>query len=182
MFNQGLLKRPLGSLVLAILLAGAACTQKAEIPTGLDSSDIDSAAKQLSGVCRLLMPEEVELALNAPLGDLSPASRPVLKGMPMCTMGTGPKGSAISWGLSSRSGPSLFKRYAVWNKDYVEDVSGLGDKAIWDENLTTLIVLHKNRVLGVRLTFNSPKSKSSEPALRPRQTASALAIKILRRI
>jgi len=76
--------------LLAVLLVASGCARKLNVPDGLEGAVDPTTEIGASGdVCGLLTDAEIQLALNAPVGQLQSGGRPVLVGMKMCSSGAG---------------------------------------------------------------------------------------------
>jgi hypothetical protein len=76
----------------------------------------------------------------------------------------------------ARSAKAAFGEYADAYDDFLEPVDGLGDQAVWDEELSTLLARKGDRIVGVRL------STPGQPGEGHRQQARALAVAALGRL
>jgi hypothetical protein len=76
----------------------------------------------------------------------------------------------------ARSAKATFGEYADAYDDFLEPVDGLGDQAVWDEELSTLLARKGDRIVGVRL------STPGQPGEGHRQQARALAVAALGRL
>jgi len=148
----------------------------------LDNSDIDAAAKKDKGVCRLFAAGEIELAVNAGVSS-SMNPRPILTGMQMCGLTSNDSTSGAYWGLLAKSAGAKFADYRDWNKPYISSMPGIGDDALWDENMGTVLVAKGSRVFGLRLAVKqAPVSSRRDRSGYSRKTAEHLARKALRRL
>ena len=184
---------------------GASELDANEQPATGETADGDSRRPRGESVdavdaCSVVTKDEAASALGQAPDDLlsSRSPLPILVDMSMCGFqsATGPaeaRGSvavgvwrsaseAASAGESqadqggARSAKAAFGEYAAAYDDFLEPVDGLGDQAVWDEELSTLLARKGDRIVGVRL------STPGQPGEGHRQQARALAVAALGRL
>lgn len=166
--------------VLAVPLLS--CSRAPSLPQSSQTDAPPETSRRLDGAkpCTLLTREEVELALNERQPSFEPMGRPILIGMTICTASRGD--SVASWGVLSKSATGLFDRYLALNHGHTRKVDGVGDAAVWDEGLKTLVVRQADRGIGVRLRVahppvGTPKARQDYVAV----VAKRLAARVLER-
>jgi len=129
----------------------------------------------------------VQSALNGAGGEAQLAGRPILLGMDMCIDGsnlaTGPRVSALAWGLLSKDAKTTLSTYESFNAKFLEPTQVGGDRALWDKRLRTLIVLRQSRAFGVRITVGRAElAKGTRLEAYLQKTAATLAARAIPRI
>lgn len=202
------------SIAILAALAASGCSRDAAAPAALDGVDEISASESLKGQatpCNLLASEEVELSINAAIGEKIQPGRPILAGMVMCSLagGTGDEGriedsggssnigdaaravsalgyngSVASWGLTGRGARPLYQEYRRISERSLDAVEVSRREAVWDPELRTLVVVGPGeRILGIRLTVRRlPLAPNQDQATYIRETAKALAERAVRRM
>lgn len=177
-------------MLAAVVALGAACSDAPTVPAPL-SSDSEDAGVPVGddGACRLITRDEASVAIDAVPGAASTGSRPLLVGMTMCSVEAKRqrqrRGQArAAWGVLSSGGRRRFDQYVSFHRPYVREVEGLGDRAVWDPGLRTVLVVRDDAVLALQVGVVGPPagSKDKGRASYVRTTGVTLAARMLTRL
>lgn len=195
------------SLLLVVSIIASACQRKIQAPDGLEGAVDPTTEIGASGdVCKLLTTAELQLALNAPVGESQQGGRPILVGMRMCyTLGgdspvqspqmanhsvveriSSDAKSVAVWGLLRRSAERRFRTYERRNEDHLDPIEVGEHKALWDARLMTLTILvDRNQALGVQLKVDNPplpsEADAADRGAYVKRVAELLALRALQR-